>query len=62
MTEYEALELAHERLMESIEKIQAVYTSDPLSVRYELLQEKAAARVIADMLRERESAPILRSN
>lgn len=50
MTEYEALEVAHDSLMDRIAHLQAVYANNPNSVSYELAQAKGAARLIVGML------------
>jgi len=56
MTEYEALEVAHDCLMDKIVHLQTVYADNPDSVKYELGQTKGAARHIADRLRALECA------
>ena len=55
MTKYEALEVAHDCLMDRLAHLQNLYANSPDSVRYELGQTKGAARLIADRLRSLES-------
>ena len=56
MTEYEALEVAHNCLMDKLVHLQTVYANNPDSVGYELGQTKGAAKLIADRLRALEYA------
>ena len=58
MTKYEALEVAHDVLLERIGVLQSVYANHPKSVSYELAQTKGAARVIVEMLHEIEERGI----
>jgi len=58
MTRYEALEVAHDILLERIGVLQNVYANHPKPVRYELAQTKGAARVIVEMLHEIEEIGI----